>query len=130
MGSLAVAEERLRELQTREIESKRQQQCLLQRQWDLGGSEIRLSGLEGALARQQTRGNSVETTAAREQNLSNADVAEMQKRLTRLRRDDIDWVERTRLQQCEVQRLEALAGRLKSSQPQAPERRYNRKVIF
>mmetsp|Transcript_109309 Transcript_109309/g.352876 ORF Transcript_109309/g.352876 Transcript_109309/m.352876 type:complete len:394 (+) Transcript_109309:70-1251(+) len=110
--ALARAEERLRELCAREEESKQQQCRLLRRQRDLGGEEIRLSGLEGALLRRQ---GGLAGPAAGPGGGEAGDVEEMQRRLHRLKHADADWVERVRLQQLEVDRLEAKVLRLEAS---------------
>eukprot|EP00927_Polykrikos_kofoidii_P054285 TRINITY_DN48726_c0_g1_i1.p1 TRINITY_DN48726_c0_g1~~TRINITY_DN48726_c0_g1_i1.p1 ORF type:complete len:493 (+),score=104.08 TRINITY_DN48726_c0_g1_i1:148-1626(+) len=140
LQNLNAAEERARELRGREEESERQRLRLLRRQRDLGGAEIRLSGLEGAVRHQQgpasascdgsdkgafapanstasagvTLACSVATGNGSVDQTSHCSPEEMQACLMRLRRADADWAERVRSQQCEIQRLEARAAQLEA----------------
>lgn len=120
--ALRVAEERLHELAAREEESERQRRELQRRQRDLGSSETRLSGLEGAAARLQRRG-ALGDAAPAGASLGGGGAAcsgaqcleEVQAQLERLWREDATWAERARLQQSEVQRLEAQAAQLEAT---------------
>ncbi|CAE8625851.1 unnamed protein product, partial [Polarella glacialis] len=98
--SLLAAESRQRELQSREEESSEQQQRLLQRQRHFGGEEIRLSGIEGALQRQSSLLGGTASSLTES-------IEDMRRKLARLRGSESDWAERERLQQLEVQLLEA-----------------------
>eukprot|EP00933_Yihiella_yeosuensis_P042978 TRINITY_DN3765_c1_g5_i1.p1 TRINITY_DN3765_c1_g5~~TRINITY_DN3765_c1_g5_i1.p1 ORF type:complete len:398 (+),score=117.87 TRINITY_DN3765_c1_g5_i1:67-1260(+) len=108
--ALVTAESRHRELESREQESLEQQRRLIQRQRDLGCTEIRLSGQEGAL-RQQSSGTL--------KSLSVESDKEVRRKLLRLRSSESDWAERLRLQQLEVQKLEARLQHLQASQSQS-----------
>lgn len=112
LNQLEALEERARELDAREEESAQQQLRLLQRQRNLGGAEIRLSGLEGALQRQD--GASGRPSVRGESEVLDAD--EMHQRLLKLRRAEATWGERVREQQAETQRLEV---KLKSLEARA-----------
>lgn len=105
LETLDMLEQRARELQSREEESKRQHARLLQRQRDLGGAEVRLSGLEGAVQRWSQVLDSEQPRA--ESDGSAQDIEEMRERLARLRSSEVDWAERVRLQQREIERLES-----------------------
>jgi len=105
--ALACAQERMRELRFREEESERQRSRLLQRQRELGGAEIRLSGFEGAL-RQRDSGKESLPRGLEE------DEAECRGRLARLRSADAVWAERVRAQQAKVQNLEARLAELEA----------------
>lgn len=98
---LDMLEQRAHELHAREEESERQRKRLLQRQRDLGGAEVRLSGLEGAVQRKsRSLHGQLQSDGVR-------DVDEMRERLSRLRSSEADWEERVRLQQAEIQQLES-----------------------
>merc|ERR1711933_84866 len=114
--ALDAAEEHARELHARKDESRRQQMQLMQRQRDLGGAEIRISGIESALRRQQDTGTPKFNRPA-----VSVNVEEMQKRLARLRHADAEWAEQVQRQQAEIHRLEMrvelLAERAKAPLP-------------
>eukprot|EP00931_Biecheleriopsis_adriatica_P010273 TRINITY_DN111361_c0_g1_i1.p1 TRINITY_DN111361_c0_g1~~TRINITY_DN111361_c0_g1_i1.p1 ORF type:complete len:402 (+),score=130.53 TRINITY_DN111361_c0_g1_i1:30-1208(+) len=97
--AVVAAESRQKELDGREAESREQQQRLLQQQRNLGGEEIRLSGIEGALQRHSSVNDAPVAIAT-------SSVEEMRRKLTRLKGSESDWAERLRLQQLEVQQLE------------------------
>jgi len=104
--SLALAEETLRELHSREEESQNQRLRLLERQRDLDGDKIRLNGLEGALQR-HSNSVAIHSGSFKAENLQLGSEEEMRRRLFQLRHADADWAERARLQQREIERLEA-----------------------
>jgi len=119
--ALSDAEERLRELRQREADSAEQHRRLLQRQRDLGSKEVRISGLESALRlkgeglSQQRGANTAPDASAVEPPASAEEIEQMQRRLQKLRSADADWVERVRLQQLELARLEARARQLEAA---------------
>lgn len=117
--TLAVAEERARELAAREEESERHRSRLLQRQRDLGGAEIRLSGLEGALRQQRPPP-------------AGEDESDLRRRLGKLRAADAGWSEKVRAQQAAVQLLEARAAELEAcstaAEPRASASRLSAKL--
>lgn len=96
-----AAQDRAAELKSREEGSELQLEQLLQRLRDLCGTDIRLSGLEGAL---QWGVRDIEFP-------DNLDG--MRDRLDHLRGVDADWSERVRQQQAEVVGLEAQVEALK-----------------
>merc|ERR1712107_184648 len=97
---LRVAEDRAHELAQREQESEQQRFRMLKRQQDLGGAEVRLNSLEGALFRQQSG-----VVPKSSENLS---LQDLQDQLRRHRAVESEWAERVRSQQNEIHRLERL----------------------
>jgi len=109
---LSSVEARERELRAREEEGERQRSELLQRQRDLGGAEIRLSGYEGAL--QQRRALAESGRLGSEAAAAPEEEPELRRRLSRLRAAEAGWAEKVLAQQASVQRLEARATELEA----------------
>lgn len=104
--ALATAEQRLHELHDREEQSRQQLCRLMRRQRDQGGEEVRLSGLEVALRRQ----NSGRVHPA--PIVPEHDEQEMQLKLQKLKQEGTEWNDRLRLQQREVSSLEVKVRQL------------------
>lgn len=114
LEALALAEQRIGELRAREEASEAHQLRLILRQKDLGGAERHLISLEGAVQR-RSGGASSDVPAAE----SPGSIKEARSRLMRLRSADADWAERVRVQQCGVERLEAILEHLEQREAAA-----------
>lgn len=111
-AQLHQLEDRARELRSRKEESEQQLQRVLSRQRDLGGAEIRLHGLEGAL-----RSHAVAERTAEDSRSGSATAApeEAQMRLAKLRRADAVWGVRVHAQEAEIRELEARVEELETA---------------